>query len=727
MRRIDRKVSRMRSLMVRIGKGFAAALIVAVVAHFSLQPAQGKEPEAAESLSALKPPIAKIKSKVFKEHGRRRVDNYYWLRERDNPEVIAYLKAENGYADARLAPIKPLIDEIHAEQKSRVSAVDWNPPFFDNGYYYQRRFVKGSEYQVIVRYKGTLETPEQVVLDVPGLAAKHGQFHLDRWVVSPNGAYVAFAVDFTGGRSHSIFISNIASGKIIDDEIKDVDEDIVFAADSKTLFYVSGNRVWRHKIGTKAATDALVYKERDDMFWLILSRSKSHKFILLAIKSEQTTEVRYLAADRPFSKFRLIERRRNRVRYYVDHVGDKFYIRTNLGAPDFRIVSAPQGAPDTAHWRDLIAETPSHFLSHFEVFEKFIAIDEEHDAIKSMRVFRLADMDEIAVPRSAELGITAVGGLAGVVNRDPSSAVLRFRTVGPVDPETINDFNVETGALTLRKQDPAAEWFNGELYETKHVFATAPDGETIRITVVYRKDQRKPAGNPTLVYGYGAYCLSQQPIFPAAWFSLIDRGFVYAIAHVRGGCEMGQRWYDQGRLFNKRNTFTDFIAATEALIVQGFADPKNVFARGASAGGLLMAAVANLRPDLYAGIVAEVPFVDLMTTMSDPTIPLTTFEYEEWGNPAIKGQYDYMLSYSPYDNVTARAYPAMFVTAGLYDTQVEYFEPAKWVAKLRATKIDGNDLLLKTEMKAGHSGLSGRLGSLEERAQIIAWLVAHVQ
>jgi oligopeptidase B len=577
------------------------------------------------STARPQPPLATIKPKIFIEHGRRRVDSYYWLRERDHPEVVAYLEAENAYADACLAPLKPLIDEICAELTSRARATDFNPPFLDNGYYYQRRFTEGSEYQVIVRHKGSLDASPEVVLDIPALAAKHAQFHLGRWVVSPDNALVAYAVDFTGDGAHQIFVKNLATGKVIDDGVKDVNANFVFAADSRTLFYTVGNQVWRHSIGRRASSDALVHEERDDTFEVSLSLSKSRKVILLVIENRRTSEVRYLAADKPSGRFKVIERRRHGVHYSVDHVGDRFFIRTNLAAPDFRVVTAPQRAPRAANWTQLIPHTPGRLISHFEVFDRLIAIDEEHDAVKSLRLFRLPDMAEIPAPRAAALGVTAAGGLAGVVNRDPASTVLRFRTTGPLEPERIYDFDVATGEVTLRKQHPAAEWFKADLYEMKRLFATAPDGERIPVTLIYRKDLRRAGGNPILIEGYGAYCLSQQPVFPGTWFSLIDRGFAYAIAHVRGGCDMGRRWYDEGRILKKFNTFTDFIAVTEALITHGYADPRNVFAYGASAGGLLMGAIANLRPELYAGIVAEVPFVDVITTMSDPTVPLTTW------------------------------------------------------------------------------------------------------
>ncbi len=727
--------------MQRIVLSFAVILLIGsrLAAYLDWYPQFGRSPDVAVgslfvtgALAAPEEPspktsVARIIPMTFKEHGKIRVDNYYWLRESDNPDVIAYLEAENVYADARLARIKPLIDEIYAEMKPRAVDVDVNPPFLDNGYYYQRRFEKGKEYQVVTRRKDVPGAREEVVLDVSALAGKYPQFHLNRWAVSPDGAYVAFAADFKGDGSNQIFVRKIATGEVVDDRIKDAIGDVVFAADSKTLFYLWSNQLWRHKISSSPSTDTLIYEEHDDTFALSLRLSKSRKFILLDITSELSTEVRYLAVDTPFSKFKLIEPRHQGVQYYADHLGDRFYIRTNLRASDFRVVSAPQKAPGVANWMELIPETPGRFISQVELFDSFIAIDEEHDAITSLRVFSLASMAKIPVPHSGEIGVVAAGGLRGVVNRDPSSKTLRYRVVGPLQPETIYDFHVVTGALTPVKLDAALAWFRQELYQTERIFATAPDGEKIPVTLLYRKDQRKPGGNPTLIYGYGAYCSSSEARFPEKWFSLIERGFVYAIAHIRGGCEMGQRWHDQGRKLNKRNTFTDFIAATEALIASGYTDPRNVFAYGASAGGLLMGAIANMRPDLYAGIVAEVPFVDAITSMSDPSIPLTTYEYEEWGNPAIKEQYDYMLSYSPYDNVAAKAYPAMFVTGGFNDAQVGYFEPAKWVARLRAMKTDSNELLLKTTMIAGHHGPSGRLGSTEERAQIIAWLIARVR
>ena len=414
--------------------------------------------------------------------------------------------------------------------------------------------------------------------------------------------------------------------------------------------------------------------------------------------------------------------------YDVDHVGDQFFIRTNLDAPDFRLMSAPQAMPTAPHWREIVPEQPGRYLSHFEAFETFVAVEIEDESGTAIRVFNLSNLHEISVPRPAAIGVaSSVFGDDNDANLDPATTVLRFHFSSPVEPQCVYDFDVTTGALTLLKQDPATRWFDRRRYVLDRFSATTSDGERVPVTIVYRRDMRRPGGNPTLIVGYGAYGLSLRATFARSAFSLIDRGFVYAIAHVRGGHEKGERWYAEGRMLNKRNTFTDFIAVTEALIAARYADSRAIFAHGDSAGGLLMGTIANMRSDLYAGIVAEVPFVDVVTTMSDASAPLTTLEYNEWGNPAVEPEYNYMLSYSPYDNVGRKGYPAMFVTAGFYDSQVSYAEPAKWVAKLRASKTDSRDLVFKTNMTAGHDGRSGRLGSIKESAEIMAWLIARAR
>lgn len=713
-------------------RGFTFALAAAGAASFASRLAVAST-EAAATPAA---PIAPAVPKAFEEFGRLRRDDYDWLRRRDDPRVVAYLKAENAYADARLKTIKPLVDELEAELKARATQQDASVPTAMNGYIYERRFDEGAQYPLIVRRRDLPGAREEIVLDVGALAAGHPQqYQLGSWTVSPDNSRAAFTVDFTGAREYRIFVRTIATGEVLDQGIANAASSLVFAADGETLFYVRDEpeslrsyQVWRHRIGGDPKTDVLVYEEADPTFSVSLELSKSRKFILLDLDAERSSEFRYLAADRPTEDFKVMAPRRRGVIYDTDHVGDKFFIRTNLDAPDFRLMWTNDTTPAAAHWREIVAQKPGHHLARFEAFESFVAVDAEDEGGTRIRVFSLPDGREIPLPRPAGSGVASTAfANDNEANIDPAATVLRFRFSGPLQPQCVYDFDTVTGALTLRSEDPACRWFAAARYRLDRTQAIAADGERVPVTIVYRKDMRRPAGNPALVLGYGAYGLSLRATFNPSVFSLIDRGFVYAIAHVRGGHEKGERWYDQGRMLNKRNTFTDFIAATEMLIGKGYADPKAVFAQGASAGGLLMGAIANLRPDLFAGIVAEVPFVDIVTSMSDPSVPLTTLEYDEWGNPAVKRQYDYMLSYSPYDNVAQKIYPAMFVTAGFYDSQVSYAEPAKWVARLRAHKTDTNDLLFKTDMEAGHGGRSGRLGSVEESAEIMAWLIAHAR
>jgi oligopeptidase B len=679
------------------------------------------------------PPVAPVVPKRFTAFGGARIDNYDWLREPKDPRVVSYLDAENAYADACLGSIKPLVEEIAAELKDRETQQDATVPTADNGYLYERRFTQGAQYPYIVRWKDEPGAQEQIILNVGELAAGHQQYQLGSWDVSRDNTRVAFAVDFTGGREFRLFVRSIASGETVEIGIDNASSDVVFAADSESLFYVRNEpltlrsyQVWQHRLGTSPKHDVLIYEESDPTFEVSISLSRSRKFILLNISEERTSEYRYLPADQPTQKLNVIEPRRRGVIYDVDHVGDEFFIRTNLDAPDFRLMSAPQATPGVSHWREIVPEEPGHHLSNFKAFETFVAVDVEDQSGMQIKAFTVPELREIPVPRPAAIGVASTSFVEdNEANLDPAAKILRFHFSNPLQPPRVYDFDVTTGALILRKEDPASQWVNEDRYVLDQLSATAADGERVPITIVYRKNMRQPGGNPTLILGYGAYGLSLRATFTRSAFSVIDRGFVYAIAHVRGGHEKGERWYAEGRMLNKRNTFTDFIAVTEALIAQGYAASRAVFAHGGSAGGLLMGAIANLRPDLYAGIVAEVPFVDVVTTMSDASVPLTTFEYDEWGDPAVKREYDYMLSYSPYDNVAPKSYPAMFVTAAFHDSQVSYAEPAKWVAKLRANKIDTHELLLKTDMTAGHDGRSGRLGSVEQDAETAAWLIAH--
>ena len=691
---------------------------------------------ATQPSAAPSPPEAPVEAKTFEEFGRVRVDPYYWLRNRKDPRVIALLDAENTYADARLEPMKSLVDELAVELQARATPDDVTVPTVYNGYLYQRRFLQGSRYPLIVRWKDLAgNSKEEVVLDLTALAAgQPHQFQLGSWIISPNNQRVAFSVDLSGDREFRVFVCMLSTGEILDEGISNVGSGVVFAGDSKTLFYVRNEpktvrpyQVWRHRVGSDTTKDELLYEETDRTFSMSIDLSKSRTFMLLNIEGEHTSEVRYLDLNKPAGKLKIIEPRRQGVIYEIDQVGEKFFIRTNLDAPDFRLMSAPAVSPDRANWTEVVAQEVGHYLSHFEAFETFVAVDIEDEGGMRVRAYSLPDGHEVSLPSPAGIGVASIHfENDSEANLEPTATLLRFRFSGPLEPESIYDFDVSSRALRLRKQDRAVRWFNRDQYTVDRRYARAPDGETVPITIVYRKDLRR-TGNPVLIVGYGAYGSSTQSTFSPSVFSLLDRGFIQAIAHVRGGREKGDRWYAEGRLLNKRNTFTDFIAVTETLIAQGYADPQAVFAQGSSAGGLLMGAIANLRPDLYAGIVAEVPFVDVITTMSDPSVPLTTLEYQEWGNPAVKREYDYMLSYSPYDNVAQKEYPAMFITAGFYDSQVSYAEPAKWVARLRASRTDTNDLLLRTDMSSGHDGRSGRGGSISQSAEIIGWLIAHAR
>jgi oligopeptidase B len=709
--------------------GLAAAGVVPLASRLRFNSANAVEP----AIRAA--PIAPVVPKTFKAFSDVRVDNYDWLRDRNDPRVVSYLDAENAYANARLEPIKPLVDELVAELKAREAQEDASVPATYNGYVYQHRFSKGAQYPCIVRHKDASGAPEEIVLDVGALAVGHSEhYQLGSWTVSPDNTRVAFAVDFTGSRQFRIFVRSIATGEIVDQGIDDASLDLVFTADSDTLFYVRNEpstlrsyQVWLHRLGTNPNSDVLIYEESDTTFSVSIGLSKSRKLALVNISEERTSECRYLPIDQPTAELKVIEPRRRGVIYEVDHVGDEFFIRTNLDAPDFRLMSASQATPAAPYWREIVSDKPGRHLSHFEAFETFVAVDVEDENGTVIRVFTLPELREIPVPRPAGIGVASTSSADDEANLDPAATSLRFHFSNPLEPECVYDFDVTSAALTLRKQDPANRWVDRRRYVLDQLSAIAPDGERVPITIVYRKDMRHPGGNPTLIVGYGAYGFSLRADFSHSLFTLIDRGFVYAIAHVRGGREKGERWYAEGRMLNKRNTFTDFIAVTETLIARGYADSRAIFAQGGSAGGLLMGTIANLRPDLYAGIVAEVPFVDIVTAMSDASAPLTTIEYGEWGNPAIEPEYDYMLSYSPYDNVARKDYPAMFVTAGFYDSQVSYAEPAKWVAKLRASKTDTHDLVFKTDMTAGHDGRSGRLGSIEEGAEIMAWLIAHAR
>jgi oligopeptidase B len=669
------------------------------------------------------PPLATPVPALVRDYGHARPDEYAWLRDANDPKVKAYLSGENAYARCHLAILNSTVDEIATELRGRLGQQETRPPFLNRSYLYQARYAQNANYPTIVRWLPN-GGKEQIVLDVPALALSHQYYGLDNWSISPDEHSVAFAVDLRGDRRHHLFLRNIGTGSVTELAIADAGSDLAFSSDNNVLFYVRldpvsvrAYQIWRRDLSTGA--DALVYSEPDVRSEVSVYLSKSRKFILINSEREDSTEVSYIPADQPDAKPIPIAHRRKRIRYFADHVDGRFFIRTNLDAPDYRLMVSPESSPD--QWSEIIPNEPGKYMRGFQAFKNFVAIEQEHDATVSVRVFRLSDRREISIPLTTDISVMTLDSDA---NREPDTHVVRVRFSRLNRAERSYDFNMAGSTLAALPESQKSDWLVPDRYAVERIVAWADDLEQVPVTLIYRKDLRQPQGNPTLLYGYGAYGDSTLPDFDPTIFSLVDRGFIYALAHVRGGRERGERWYVGGRQLEKRNSFTDFISAAETLIKTGYAAPHALFAQGASAGGLLVAAAVNMRPSLFAGIVAEVPFVDVVTTASDPSVPTATLEYREWGDPRVNEQYKYMLSYSPYDNVARKAYPPILVTGALHDTQVTVREPAKWVARLRARKTDHHELLFKVDAKAGHHGASGRIGSIQDVAEIQAWLLS---
>ena len=671
------------------------------------------------------PPVAQVELHQLEAHGHLRSDEYYWLKERDTPEVMAYLEAENDYTAAMTAHNADLRELLFEEIKGRIKQTDATVPYREGGFFYYTRYEEGLQYAIHCRKKGTLETPERVILDVNLLAKGHDFYSVGDQEISPGEDILAYTADTEGRRFHTMNFIDLKSGDALPDKILDVTSGIKWANDSRTLFYLRQDpetlrafQVYRHRLGTDPADDVLVYEESDETFSCRLYKSKSRQYIL--IESEQTvsTEFRYLDADNPEGEFTVFIPRRRGHEYDIDHADGHFYIHTNLEAKNFRLMRTPVENRAESNWEEVVRHRETVLLDGFELFSNFVVLNERHHGLTRFQVLPLSgapghyiDFDE------------PVYEVYPVDNYEPDSTVLRFGFESMATPESIFDYDLGTRKKTLLKQDEILGGFAPADYRTERLFARAGDGAEIPISLVYRRELKKDGGNPLLLYGYGSYGDSLDAGFSAERVSLLDRGFIYAIAHVRGGEELGRWWYEEGKLFNKKNTFTDFIACAECLAQGGYTTPNQLYAQGGSAGGLLIGAVINMRPDIFHGVIADVPFVDVMTTMLDDTIPLTTGEYDEWGDPNRKDCYDYMLSYSPYDNVTARDYPHILVTTAYQDSQVQYWEPAKWVARLRAMKTDQNRLLLLTRMDAGHGGTSGRFKRYREKAFDYAFLL----
>jgi len=657
-------------------------------------------------------------------HGHVRLDPFYWLRERDNPEVHKYLRAENAYLEAVLAHTRPLQERLFEEIKARIQQTDTSVPYRHGPFLYYTRTEDGREYPIHCR-RAAPEAAEQVLLDLNELARGHDYFAVSGRVPSPRHDLLAFAADTRGDRVHTIRFKDLASGAMLSDEIPGASGSLAWANDNRTLFYtvvhpttLRSYRVYRHTLGTDPATDVLVYEEPDPEFALGVWKTKTEAYLLIASHQSVTTEYRFLPADDPTGEPRLFLPRRRGHEYEVEHFGSDFYVRTNDEAVNFRLMRAPVTDTTRERWEEVIPHQPEVLLEGIEVFRDHLVVAERHRGLRRLLIRTWSGRDEHYVTFDEPAYVAWAAE-----NFDLDTTVVRFRYASLTTPTSVFDYDMVARTRTLLKRDEVLGDFDPERYRTERLYATAPDGVEVPISLVYRKDLRKPGGNPLLLYAYGAYGISADPFFNSARLSLLDRGFAYGIAHVRGGEDLGRPWYDDGRLLKKRNSFTDYIACAEHLLRERYAAPGELFGLGASAGGLLLGAVLNLRPEVLRGVVAHVPFVDVLTTMLDETLPLTTSEYDEWGDPRRPEFYQYIRSYSPYDNLAPRPYPHLLVTTGLYDSQVQYWEPAKWVARLRSVQTAERRLLLKTNMVAGHLGASGRYRAYREIALDYAFLL----
>ena len=697
------------------------------LAAIGLLLASGVAAPASLAADAPTPPVAAQRPHEVKApHGAVRNDEYYWLRDdkRENPEMLAYLNAENAYADAMLAPLAPLKQRLYDEIVGRIQQDDSSVPYLEDGYWYYTRFESGKDYAITARRKGTMEAPEEILLDQNAMAEGKDYFQVGGWEVSPDGSKLAWAEDLNGRRQYTIKVKDIATGELLDSAITGTSGNIVWGDDNKTIWYVENDpetllstHVKTHVIGTPASEDKLVYTETDNSFYMGIGRTRSKQYICIGVGSTVSSEQLCTKAASP-GEFTVIAPRERDVEYEADHYAGRWVITTNWNAPNFRIMTAAEDALGSREgWKELVPHAGDVFIEGVELFDGYMAIGERSDGLRRIRI--LKDGGESQFVKSDEPAYTM--GLS--VNAMPDTPWVRYTYTSLTTPATTYEINVETGERKQLKQDPVPG-FDPTQYVTERAWVPSRDG-TVRIpvSIVYRKGFEKNGEAALLQYAYGSYGSSMDPGFSRLVPSLLDRGMVYAIAHIRGGQEMGRAWYDGGKLFNKINTFTDFIDVTDWLVANGYAAEDRVAAMGGSAGGLLMGAVANMAPEKYDAIISQVPFVDVVTTMLDPSIPLTTNEYDEWGNPEKKEFYDYMLSYSPYDQLAAKDYPAMFVGTGLWDSQVQYFEPAKYVARLRAKKTDDNLLVFRTNMEAGHGGKSGRFRRFAEAAEQYAFML----
>lgn len=669
-------------------------------------------------------PVAEKIPHEFKKHGDVRVDPYYWMKERDSEKVLNYIGQENAYAKYHLREADALAETLFKEMKARIKEDDSSVPYKKGDYYYYTRVEKGKEYAIYCRKQGSLQAKEEIILDVNELAKGKKYYSAAIADIAPDHGMIAFIVDDVGRRFYTVHFKNLRTGKILSEKIPNTTGNWVWANDGKTGFFAQqhpetlrSEKVFRYSLGDKAPTE--VYFEKDEIFNVGVGKSQNGKTIFIAAGSFDSSEYRYIPADKPLEAPKLFSRREKNHEYDVDDGGDGFYVRTNWKAKNFRLMKAPYGKTSKAHWTSVIGHRPKVYFEKFVVFKDFFAVEARENGLvrleikdrKTKKVQVISFPDPVYV---AEIG----------TNEEFETSTLRYGYTSLVQPDSVYDYDLtkQQSVLMKRKEIPT---YNPDLYASERVWAKAKDGTLIPVSLVYKKEQFKKNANPLFVYAYGSYGYSMDANFRSNIISLLDRGFVYAIAHIRGGQELGRDWYEKGRMMHKKNTFTDFVDATDFLIKKGYGKAGHIYAQGGSAGGLLMGAIMNLRPDLYRGVHAAVPFVDVLTTMLDPSIPLTTAEYEQWGNPNEKKAYNYIKSYSPYDNVTQKAYPNVLITTGYHDSQVQYWEPLKWAARLRENNTGKNLILMKTELSAGHSGVTGRFARTKEVAEeysFIVWL-----
>ncbi len=675
----------------------------------------------------LKPaPAAKVVPKVDTMFGVEMVDNYAWLRDdsRSDPEVLAYIKAENDYTASVMKHTEPLQEQLFQEMRSRIKETDLSVPVRHGDYFYYDRTEEGKQYKIYCRKEESLEADEEILLDLNVLAEGHDFMSLGTFEISPDHKLLAYATDTAGNERYTLRIKDLETGRLLPDVINNISGDVVWAADNRTLFYTIPDDAWRpfrllrHRLGTDTSDDKLIYTENDEAFWMSLYKSKDEEYIFLDLGSKTSHETRYLRADRPEEKLKILAERAPDIEYEVYHHDDRFFIVTNLDAKNFKIVTAPENNPSRNNWTDLMPYDPKIKINRLSMFRDFMAISEREGGFSQLRIYDFKSQKTHRIQFDEPIYTCRIDE-----NPEFNSSTLRFNYQSLITPFSVFQYDMKGRTRELLKQKEVLGGYDPSEYVMERTDAVAEDGTKIPVSMVYRKGLKKDGTNPLYLVGYGSYGSSSEPWFSSNRLSLLERGFIYAKAHIRGGGEMGRQWYEDGKLMKKKNTFTDFIAVGKHLVAQKYTSPDKLVIAGGSAGGLLIGAVVNMAPELCRVAVADVPFVDVMNTMLDASIPLTVVEYEEWGNPNEEEAFRYMLSYSPYDNVRAQAYPNMLVTGGLYDTRVQYFEPTKWVAKLRANKTDNNRLLLKINMGAGHGGASGRYDYLKEIAFEYAFIL----